>query len=303
VPACLTAETLRDLAPVFSDRPKWAGAHEPGLEYRRSPVLATTKTGCVYLNLDLTDYFRWRLHPDQPRAAAVRSVMAGVAFSARLSEGLIDWTKTQLPLGTQVVWLQVRGAPASGPRILALRRNPQSRLHELGGESDGNWPFEKAEPFVLAFRAPVSVEPLAPQPSSLKPQASSLLQGTLDPITPVLFQVAPAAPEPPKLVIPASARIGETLEIKVARPEAENAKSGGVISVRVFAPDGTERRYHAATAYAADGTLNHTVPLALNEPAGTWKIVARDLTNGGMAAANLSVLPAANSQELRAKSQ
>jgi hypothetical protein len=250
------------------------------------------QTCALPIYLDLTDYFRWRLHPDQPRAAAVRSVMAGVAFSARLSEGLVDWTKTQLPLGTQVVWLQVRGTPAIGPRILALRRNPQLRLHELGGESDGNWPFGKAEPFVLAFRAPVVAEPLAAAASSLKSQATNLIQGSLDPITPALFQIAAAVPEPPALVVPASVRIGETLEIKVSRPETDNAKAGGVISVRVFAPDGTERRYHAVTRYAGDGTLTHTVPLAMNEPAGTWKILARDLTGCGMATANLSVLPA-----------
>ncbi|MCY3023493.1 MAG: hypothetical protein NTW87_31320, partial [Planctomycetota bacterium] len=43
-----SAENIRNLAPVFSDRPKWSGPHALGTEYRRSPVLATSKAGGVY---------------------------------------------------------------------------------------------------------------------------------------------------------------------------------------------------------------------------------------------------------------
>ena len=43
-------------------------------------------------------------------------------------------------------------AEMEGAFVETVMRNPQTRLHELGTESDGNWAFEKAEPFVLQLR-------------------------------------------------------------------------------------------------------------------------------------------------------
>ena len=314
-PAWLAAENVPHLAPVFSDRPKWAGPHKAGLEYRRSPVLAANRSGSVYLNLDLTDYLRWRLHPDQPRAQVARQVLAGAAFAARRLESAVDWGKTRLPLGTQVVWLSPRGAAQA--LVLALRRNPQARLYELGSDADGNWPLEKTEPFALALRTPAFVEPLAQSaaPNATPPipplsrggdggGATALLEGTLSPVTPAQFLVSSSAPQPPRLLVPSVARLNEVLEINVAgavraapasalpnpQPQAPNLKPQACLfSVRLFAPDGSERPYHSLTKFAADGALLHAVPLALNEPPGTWRIVVRDAYNGGAAEAQVQV--------------
>lgn len=312
LPPFLSEEVLRNLAPVFSDRPKWLGVHQAGVEYRRSPVLAAAK-GAVYLNLDLTDYLRWRLHPpvapsdkqgaEGVRAQAVREAVGGVAFAARLAEGLIDRQSSSLPAGTQVLWLQAPGA--TGARLLALRRNPQTRLHELGRETDGNWLFEKAEPFTVVLREPAYVEPLAalspglrPQVPGRDPQASSRIEGVLDPVTPALFALNTAPPKPPKVTVPASVCAGEVMEVNVeaasgADPQAPSPKpQASLFSVRLFAPDGSEKPYHALTKYAPDGALLHAVPLALNEPAGAWTVAVRDLTNGGSAVAVVEVRPA-----------
>jgi hypothetical protein len=289
MPAGLAADDLPNMAPVYSDRPKWVGAHPPGLEYRRSPVLATAKSGCVYLNLDVTDYLRWRLHPDQPRARAVRTAVGSVAFAARLAEAPIDWQKTQLPQGTQIVRLQPRGGSS---QVLALRRNPQTRLHELGTESDGNWVFEKAEPFTLTLRGAERIELLAADGVSGAAAARSTISGTLDPVTPSLFLIAGAPPQPLKITAPASVLLGEVLEIGVGSAAEGGAPQARVLSVRLFAPDGTERPYHAITKYVADGAMQHVVPLALNEPTGVWRIVVRDLANGGTAEARVQVMAA-----------
>jgi hypothetical protein len=281
--AYLTPEHLAQLPPVFSDGPKRIGKTKPELEYRRSPVLATGKPGAVFLNLDLTDYLRWRLHPDQPRAKAVREVLAGAAFAARLTESAIDWQKTRVPAGTQVTWLRVCGAPETS-RVLALRRNPQTRLHELGTEGDGNWAFEKAESFALALRAPAFVTPLAspaPLQDAGRPAAATQnVEGTLDPIAPALFVVSAEAPKAPAITVSNSARPGQAFDITVT-----SGAGAGVclFNVRLFGPDGRERSYHAATKLTSDGATVHTVPLAFNEPAGQWRIVARDLVRGAAA--------------------
>ncbi|MGD0093531.1 MAG: hypothetical protein ABSE73_26780, partial [Planctomycetota bacterium] len=62
-----------------------------------------------------------------------------------------------------------------------------------------------------------------------------------------------------------------------------------LFSVRVFAPDNSERTYLAATKYVTDRVLHHSVPLACNEPAGKWKIVVRDLAGGGEATTTVEV--------------
>jgi len=308
-PPFMTAQNLRNLAPVFSDQPKWLGPHPPALEYRHSPVLAVNESRAVYLNLDLTDYLRWRLHPDEPRAQAVREVVGGVAFAARLAEGLIDREHTRLPAGTQIAWLQVRGAPSS--RLLALRRNPQTRLHELGSETDANTPFEKPEPFSLVLRKPANIEPLAPGPSpsplggeggvrgaGVIARVGTKIEGILDPVTPALYLLSPAnagrVANMPRIVVSGNARAGEDLEINVVGA-GDAGEKVCLFSLRLFAPDHTERAYLASTKYVTGGELHYAVPLALNEPPGAWKIQVRDLANGGVATASVEVSPAVES--------
>jgi hypothetical protein len=277
----LTKQNLNNLAPVFSDRPKRISASGP--EYRRSPVVSTTKNG-AFLNLDLTDYLRWRLHPDQPRAKAVRDILAGTVFADRLAESLIDWQRSQIPHGTQLVWLAPNGA--SGARILALQRNPQNRLHELGTESEGNWAFEKTEAFSVVLRAPVTVLSL---PSGA--HSTGLVQkieGKLSPVTPGIFVLNTKPATPPKLTVPPAGRAGEALPVAIAA----SAPGAALYSIHVTAPDGSERPWLNATKASADGALSHAIPFALNDPPGLWKISVRDLVQGSEASVNLELKPA-----------
>jgi len=268
-----TKEFLSHLPPVYSDRPKRIGLNSVtfGLEYRRSPVLASSKAG-VFLNLDLTDYLRWRLHPDDPRAKTARDVLAHAVFSERLNECLIDWSKSKVPLGTQAVWLQRRGGGATA-RVLALRRNLQNRLHELGDEADGNWGFEKNDPFTLVLRAPATVIALNGTGGAAP---TKNIDGQLNSITPRVFVVNTRPSHPPKVSAAQRCRLGDTISIEVKSAETSSA----LFSLRLIAPDGTGRPYHALTRYCGDGSLSIQIPIAFSEPEGAWKLVVRDLGQG-----------------------
>jgi hypothetical protein len=295
-------ENIANLAPVFSDKPKLPVAKPDAaanpqsairnpqwLEYRRSPVLAQSPAG-VFLNLDLTDYLRWRLHPDQPRAKAVREVIAAVAFADRLNETLVDLSKSSIPLGTELVWLEMKSQEPRAksqeqvaPRVLALRRNPQARLHELGTEVDGNWAFEKTEAFSLALRKPVFVTAL---PSGARSGgAVQKIEGQLDPTLPSLLIVNAQPAQAPVVSAPATVQTGDAFEVSV-KP---NAKAAALYSMHVFAPDGVERTYHALTKHSADGVLTCSLRLALNEAPGNWKVIVRDLGQGTEGAASFEV--------------
>jgi hypothetical protein len=262
---------LADLAPVFSDAPKLAGgATGTALEYRHSPVLVSCAAG-AYLNLDLTDYLRWRLHPEQPCAKATVELLAETAFPWRTEDGLVDWAASKLPYGTQLIWLR-----AGEGRILALRRNPQERLHELGGETDGNGAFEKAEPFTLALRTPVWVSPVLPPEQKSANGLVQKIEGVLDPVQPAIFVLLAGKPSMPNVKVAGEAKLGKTLELKLA--------CGGpglrIFALKVIGPDGIERAHYAQAQPAAGGSLSFFVPFALNDPPGEWKLLVREVMTG-----------------------
>ncbi len=52
------------------------------------------------------------------------------------------------------------------------------------------------------------------------------------------------------------------------------------VNVRVYDPDGVERRHYARNAELNEGTGVTYIPMALNDPAGIWRVVARDAISG-----------------------
>lgn len=287
LPDELKADALRSFPPVFSDAPKWPAAaakKTAAAEYRGSPVCLISDVG-AFLNLDLSDYLRWRLHPDQPRAGIVRTLLKTLVFQKELAQTRIDWAQTQLPYGTQVIWLKPEAGSAS-TSVLALRRNPQSRLHEFGTEAEGNWAFEKPEPFKLVLRGPVTAWGVSTGAKS-EERPVKKLEGTLDSHQPVVYvlQSAPAAPF--TVEAPAAATAGQRVEFKLAPPA--DRKTGALYHCRVLTPDEVELAHYAVSQYAADGKAALSVPIALNDPAGTWTIVIRDWLSGAEQKVKLEV--------------
>jgi hypothetical protein len=62
-----------------------------------------------------------------------------------------------------------------------------------------------------------------------------------------------------------------------------------VVLVRVSGPDGKERPAYTAKVEAPQGVGSARFVLALNDPAGTWKVVARDTVSGLEATADFTV--------------
>ena len=282
-------DDCKDLAPIFSDKLKAAGALASSGDYRGSPFLAATPSA-VFLNLDLTDYLRWRLHPDLPRARATREAVVRAAFSERLNDW-IDWTATKLPVGTRLVWLSPRGHAAA--RILALMRNPQSRVNELGTEKESNWAFQKPEPFSLVLKQEMVARRLFPQATGADEKVKTQkLDGTLDPSAPYIVALSPAPSAAPTLTLPAKAKPGEPVEIKISAAAGATAPADPrIFTLRVTAPDGTERPWYAATIAAPDGRATRTLVTAQNDLLGPWTVTVRDLIGGSETSGSFSLTP------------
>jgi len=65
-----------------------------------------------------------------------------------------------------------------------------------------------------------------------------------------------------------------------ARPEGKVAASQHVFRVEVIAPSGRNLRHYAVNALAGNGSTKVTIPWALNDGAGRYTIVARDIMSG-----------------------
>lgn len=52
------------------------------------------------------------------------------------------------------------------------------------------------------------------------------------------------------------------------------------VNVRVTGPDGAERRHYARNVPVTGGVATTYIPMALNDPAGTWTVEARDTISG-----------------------
>ena len=279
------ADDVKELAPVFSDKLKAAGKFTLNGEYRGAPYLAVAAGGnAVFLNLDLTDYLRWRLHPDLPRAAATRDAVIRAALSDRRSEW-IDWSATKLPTGTRLTWLGSGGTSTS--KILALMRNPQARVNEVGTEKEGNWAFEKPEPFTLVLKQELVARHLFPALPDADKAPVKKLEGTLDPAAPYILTLSAAASAPPTITLPEKAVTGASVEIKIAPAVA----GPHIYTVRVAGPDGADRPFYSATLPTLDGQAARTLVTAQNDAPGAWVITVRDIVGGAEASKTLTLEP------------
>lgn len=275
----LAANDAGNLPPPYSDKPHWTG--EPPArrcEYREAPVLVRTSAGkgaAVYLNLCLDDYLRWRLHPDAPRASVVRGLLDRMAFASLRAEMPVDLSASTLPVGTELIWYTLGEGPKA-VRVLALRRNVQARMHELGQEGDRNEALDHAEPFKLVLREKCWSANLFSDKPGVQ---SNVLEGTLDPVTPSLYALRKQNSPVPTAVAPVDVKPGDRLAVQVL-PGPGADQGPRAYGLRVIGPDGAERTSYGSMCLAPDGKWNAAVPLAYNDPPGTWTFIVRDASTG-----------------------
>jgi len=79
---------------------------------------------------------------------------------------------------------------------------------------------------------------------------------------------------------PGQVNTGGELRLR-ARVETDGGAPGDhVLHVELLGPDGRARWHYARNLLAPDGQLDHTVPLALNDAPGQWRVRVRDVLTG-----------------------
>ncbi|MDQ6677475.1 MAG: beta-galactosidase [Acidobacteriota bacterium] len=174
--------------------------------------------------------------------------------------------------GNPVVGLETHVFRNGETRIVTLLSNPLLRVDELGPpDFRSNKRFEAPANVKLKLPAPMYVydsrmgKPLGQKQS---------LNVTVGPYEPLIFTLSR---DPlPKLdtFAPRGARLGSLVEIgiSVGATPAETH----IFHVDIFDPKGTRVPHYTENLIANRGHARKLLPLALNDPAGEWKIRIRD---------------------------
>jgi hypothetical protein len=111
---------------------------------------------------------------------------------------------------------------------------------------------------------------------------------TLDPVRPALIALADAPLAPPAIAGPARARRGATLSFRLA---AAGPRTTHVFHVAVTDPGGKPRLDYTKNIAAPGGAARFTLPLAENDPAGTWRLEISDAASGATVERVFDVVP------------
>lgn len=275
-PALTLTTTLGDDAPAGAEVrvtvPEGNLAPAGGAAYATAgedatPVLITNTVGAgraIYLNLDLSQFDAERKF-GSPTEKAVRSILSALLGEAGIAPAYaLRFESGRTPHVEQVRYR------LGDVTILGLLRP-----HEEGA------PDEVA---TVTLGAPMRVYSMR--------QHKDL--GRLEEITVPLAagQVALYALSPTALPALAlngpegAARPGEVLSYRVAVGDGGPAQA---VRVTVQRPDGTEVADYAQTLNVRAGAATGTIPLALNDPTGAWRITARSALSGAVAQAGFEV--------------
>jgi hypothetical protein len=178
--------------------------------------------------------------------------------------------------GKPVVGVETHVFENGGVRLITLLSNPQSRVDELGPPD-----FRSNQ----RFESPVTVNVALPEAMYLYDvrQCESLGQKrkvtvTLNPYEPAVFAVSA---EPfPELRVGAPKQVKRGAMVHVNIDLAQTPASLHVVHVDVMNPTGKRVLYYSGNVFAQKGHAAKQIPLAENDPAGTWTLRIHDLLSG-----------------------
>ena len=154
-----------------------------------------------------------------------------------------------------------------GVTILALQRDPAAPA--------------TSEPVVLALPGPSYVYDLLDRRAL---DRTERLELALDGVEPTILALADVALPAPVVTAPARLRLGDTGAIRIA-PASPSPAAFHVFHVEVIDPAGRLVRQYSGNVIADGDTAIHTLPLALNDQVGTWRIRVTDASSGQTAEA------------------
>jgi hypothetical protein len=190
------------------------------------------------------------------------------------------------PDGKPVTGVETHVFRNGGVTFIALLTNPQLRVDELGPpDFRSNDRFAKPAPVTLTLPGQRTVYDIRAG-KSLGTVAK--LDLTVPPYDPIILAVAPLPI--PDLLLSAPDRVsrGNSAQLWV-RFEKPAPPGTHVIRVDVLNPEGKRVDAYSGNWIAPQGEASRIIPLALNDPPGTWEIRVRDIISGQTRTRKLAV--------------
>ena len=255
---------------------------EHGKKRKASPLakLFKDEKRAILLDKDMLPYYHHRLYPkghtkaDDSLKELIGGHLAAAVGKDRVTPVVVG------PDGKPVTGVEVTVWRNGKAELIALHRNPQLRVDELGPQKyKSNKKFEV--PVKLTLKRPKDTEWFIVRGRGVKwPRAIPVGKEcsiTLDPFEPAML-----------MAFPLYARaVDATVKVKVADGRIQMSPAGlGKLMARpvyhldFIGPDGKERLVYRRnfTCKPAGGSL--ALPLALNDATGKWKLKVRNVATG-----------------------
>jgi len=235
----------------------------------------------IYLNLNITDYHRWRLRP--PEGARVRALITALTRSSGVRPE-VTVTKSD---GAYLPAVEVHPFANGTARLIGIHRNPQLRVDELGPPRyQSNKHLQKRERISVDLGCRWHVydvrkgKPLG---------ACRKLSLTLDPIVPTLLALYPAAVRKLSLDAPTSVRRGRACRVR-ATVSGGSPSATHALRLEIISPSGLAIAHYSRNLLARRGKTTHILHLAVNDKPGTYHIRVRDVATGIVSERKLQVV-------------
>ena len=225
-----------------------------------------------YLNLDLTDYHRWRLKPGEDKSAR-RLISELIRYA-----GIRQSVSVSKPDGEYLPGVEVHTFTNGDEKIVAIQRNPQLRINELGppesNDYKSNEAFQKDEQVNIDFGAEYEVYDtrLGSRYDRLK-----ALSVQLKAYEPLIFTLLPRPPGELTIQAKALVKRGEAIALSTTFDVPADVCA---FHLEIFGPNGKAIPCYTRNLKAPKGSCSATIYLALSDPAGTYTISIHDVATG-----------------------
>src|SRR5262249_7951189 len=180
------------------------------------------------------------------------------------------------PSGRPLTGVEVQALRNGAVTMLAIQSNPELALSDMGPvDSASNKRFETLRPltvtwlgdrFVSNVRAATALGKLA------------RLSFDLDPYEPTILVLSPRPLPGPTMTGPRQLRRGATGIYHLSLEGSPAAVH--VLRIEVVDPSGRRVPHYSSNLMAPRGRARVMLPLALNDPAGKWKLQVSDVLSG-----------------------
>ncbi|MFC3103778.1 beta-galactosidase [Salinisphaera aquimarina] len=268
------------LKDMFGPKPAPAEP-SPTTDTQNQPAMHVRRIGqgkAILLGMDIASYLQRRLTGDE--AAMHRTIEQLLRANDIRPRFAVEDDN-----GHAVVGIDTHVLANGRVRIISLQSNPQLRVDELGPpDFQSNKRFET--PIRVRLRLPTSMYVYDIRARTELGRRNDLAL-TVDPYEPTLLAVSDTPLPGMQVTAPARARRGSIVEVGMRT--APTQADVNVFHVTVRNPQGERMLAYSGNVIVRAGGGRKRIPLALNDPTGTWRVTVHDLLSGQTVTRRLDV--------------